>query len=191
MTSRLRMVSQRGSVMFTAFDFTWYTKNPLLAKEARSRAPSISILSVTGQSLLQRYFECDVDAGVRWIAEVIHAVNLHYINVLRVEPVAGPSTNKSERVAAVLEAVIAVIAFADPKAVFPPKIGLVTVFGNAAATVTSALRRLCAFLFLLVVLILGLRILLFLCTFLLWLSFLFFLLILLLLLCIHWRDDSE
>jgi hypothetical protein len=56
------------------------------------------------------------------------------INVLRVEPVAGPRVNESERIAAVLEAVIAVVGLGDTKRVLLSKIGLEFVCGNAATT---------------------------------------------------------
>ena len=78
-----------------------------------------------------------VNARKRCVAQVIHAVNLDHINVLRVEPVAGPRVNESERIATVLEAVIAVVAFADTKRVLLSKIGLETVGPNASTTVTS------------------------------------------------------
>src|SRR5208282_6593652 len=69
-----------------------------------------------------------------------------YINVLRVEPVAGPRVHESERIAPVLEAVIAVLGSADKKRVLLSKIGLEFVRGNAATIVTSgALFRLRAF----------------------------------------------
>jgi hypothetical protein len=76
---------------------------------------------------------------------------------LRVEPVAGPRVNESERITTVFEAVIAVVGLGDTKRVFASKIGLEAVSGNAATTVTSGLLcrllrlsrlgALCAFLF--------------------------------------------
>jgi hypothetical protein len=61
---------------------------------------------------------------------------------LRVEPVAGPWVDESERIAAVLEAAIIVIALAHTKPVFLSKIGPETVVGNAATTVTAGALRL-------------------------------------------------
>ena len=78
-----------------------------------------------------------IHARERCIAQVIHAVNLDHINVLRVEPVAGPRVDESEGIAAVLEAVIVVVALADTKRVLLSKIGLELVGWNAAPTVTG------------------------------------------------------
>jgi hypothetical protein len=87
--------------------------------------------------------ECNVDAGIRRVAQIIHAVNLDHKNILRVEPVAGPRVNESEPIATVLEAVIpAVIGLADTKPVFPSKTSLETVVGNAVTTVTTGALRL-------------------------------------------------
>src|SRR5271169_1684048 len=92
---------------------------------------------------LQVEAEHQVNARKRCVAQVIHTVNLDNINVLRVEPVAGPRVNESERIAAVLEAVIAVVGPADAKRVLLPKIGLKFVCWNAAATgITGVLLRL-------------------------------------------------
>ena len=89
--------------------------------------------------LLQPEAECNVDAGIHRIAQVIHAIDLDHINVLRVEPIAWPRVNESERIATVLEAAIpTVVALADAKRVFPAKIGLVTVVGNAATASIAA-----------------------------------------------------
>jgi hypothetical protein len=74
--------------------------------------------------------EGNVNAWVHRVAQVIHAVNIDDINVLRVEPVGGPRANKSERTAAALEAAITVVALADMERVFASKIGLATVVGN-------------------------------------------------------------
>jgi hypothetical protein len=89
--------------------------------------------------------ECNVDAGIRRVAQIIHAVNLDHKNILRVEPVAGPRVNESEPIATVLEAVIpAVIGLADTKPVFPSKTSLETVVGNAVTTVTMARCACCS-----------------------------------------------
>src|ERR1700685_2525409 len=92
---------------------------------------------------LQCEAESEVDAGKRCVAQVIHAVYLDNINVLGVEPIVGPGINESERVAAVLEAVITVIARAYTKRVLLSKVGLEFVCGNAAASLVSGvlLRR--------------------------------------------------
>jgi len=114
------------------------------------------------------------------VAQVIHAVNFDDINVLRVEPVVWPRVNEFEPVASVLEAAIpAVIGLADMKRVFPSKIGLETVFGNAATTgmlrLLSRLSLLCVFPFGLgALLLLGRGFFLLFCG-LLWLRFLLFL----------------
>ena len=89
---------------------------------------------------LQRYAELDVDAGICGVAQVIHAVNIDDIHILRVEPIAWPAADESERVSAVLEAVIAVIGLGHAKPVVGSKVGLVTVIGNAATTVLRWLR---------------------------------------------------
>jgi hypothetical protein len=108
---------------------------------------------------LQCDAECKVRARVHRVAKVVHAVNLNHKNVLRVEPVAGPRVDESERITSVLKAAIGVVALADAKRVFPSKIGLETVCGNTAPTVTtSVLHRLslpllCVLLFLLAVLV--------------------------------------
>ena len=86
--------------------------------------------------------ECKVDAGKRCVAQVIHTVYVDNVNVLRVEPVAWPRVDESERIASVLETAIAVVALANAKRVFPSKIGLETVCGNAATTVTTCALRL-------------------------------------------------
>src|SRR5579863_97027 len=84
--------------------------------------------------------ECDVDsnvnAGIHRVAKVIHAVDVDNIKVLRVEPVTWPRVNECERISAVFEAVIAVIALANSKCVFPSKIGPITVVGNAVTVTT-------------------------------------------------------
>jgi hypothetical protein len=74
--------------------------------------------------------EGNVNAWVHRVAQVIHAVNIDDINVLRVEPVGWPCADKSERIAAVLESAITVVALADMERVFASKIGLATVVGN-------------------------------------------------------------
>src|SRR5208282_4270485 len=86
---------------------------------------------------LQREAEYKVNAGKRRVAQVVHAVNLDHINVLRVEPVAGPRVPESEPIATVLEAVIAVVAFADMERVSSSKIGPEAIVGNAATAVTT------------------------------------------------------
>src|SRR5208282_228257 len=86
---------------------------------------------------LQREAEYKVDARERCVAQVVHAVNLDHINVLRVEPVAGPRVPESEPIATVLEAVVAVVAFADMEGVSSSKISPEAIVGNAATAVTS------------------------------------------------------
>src|SRR5208282_1518738 len=104
---------------------------------------------------LQREAEYKVNAGKRRVAQVIHAVNLDHINVLRVEPVAGPRVNESESIATVLEAVIPVIGLAHTKRVLLPKAGLETLGRNTAAAVAGSVPfLLCVFLFRLDVLLL-------------------------------------
>src|ERR1700728_3581408 len=83
---------------------------------------------------LQRDTEHEVHTRIARIAEIVHAAYFDHINLLRVQPVARPDRGESEPVAAVLEAVITIIAFADPKAMFAPEIGLEAVGGNAAST---------------------------------------------------------
>ena len=68
--------------------------------------------------------EFNVNAGIHRVAQVIHAANVDDINVLRVEPVAWPRTNKSERIATVLEAAITVIALVHTKRVSLSKLAL-------------------------------------------------------------------
>jgi hypothetical protein len=104
--------------------------------------------------------ERQVHARKTRVAQVVHAVNFDDINVLRVQPVARPGGFKSEPVAAVLETVIAIIAFADTKAVFASEIGLVTVGRNAAGS--GMLFVLCGLALLLRVFLFRLSILLFL-----------------------------
>ncbi len=115
------------------------------------------------------WLECEAERKVhareRCVAQVIHPVYLNHINVLRVEPVAGPRVNESERIATVLEAVIAVVGLGDTERVLLSKIGLEFVCRNAPATVTSGmllliLRGRLAVLFLLGVLFFRLRVLL-------------------------------
>ncbi len=84
---------------------------------------------------LQREAERKVHARIARIAQVIDAVDLDHINILRVEPVAGPRVNESEVVAAVLEAVISVVSLADAERVLLSKAGLVAVGGNTGAGV--------------------------------------------------------
>src|SRR5271165_667908 len=108
---------------------------------------------------LQRDAEHDVHARVVRVAQVVHAVNLDDKNVLRVQPVAWPHALKSEPVATILEAAIAVVGLADAEPVLLSEIGLVTVGGNAATTIFVGVLRLLFGLSLLVVLLL--RILLF------------------------------
>src|ERR1017187_7964701 len=135
----------------------------------------LAALLTTMDEPLFRNAECNVNARIHRVAQVVHAVNLDHKNVLRVQPVAWPQIYKFEPIAAVLEAMIpAVIGLTDAKPVFLSKLGLVPIFGNAATT--GMLRRLfgpglqCVFLFLLTVLVLLLHVLLFL------LGILFFLL---------------
>jgi hypothetical protein len=67
-----------------------------------------------------------------------YAVNFDNKNVLRVEPVAWPRVNESERIAAVLEAAIPpVVGLADTKCVFPSKVRPEPVFWNAATTAST------------------------------------------------------
>src|SRR5579863_1353006 len=82
---------------------------------------------------LQHDAEQQVHARIARVAQVVRAVNLNNINVLSVEPVARPDRLESEPIAAVLEAVIPVIVFADAKAMLASEIGLVAFGGNAAA----------------------------------------------------------
>src|SRR5208337_1987101 len=83
---------------------------------------------------LQRDAERNVHVWIVRVTQVVHTVNFDHINVLRVQPIARPDRLEPEPIAAVLEAVIAVIAFADAKAMFASEIGLVTVGGNAATS---------------------------------------------------------
>src|SRR5271165_899888 len=108
---------------------------------------------------LQVHAEGEVSPRIRGIAQVVHAVDFDHIDVFCVEPVARPCVNKSERVAAVLEAAVtAVIVPVDVKRMFPAKTGPETVIGNAAAVIARrALRLLRILLFLLIVLVLLLR----------------------------------
>lgn len=92
-------------------------------------------------SVLSDEAQFNVDAGIARIAEIIRAVYLDYKNLLSVEPVARPGVDESERIAAILEAAIIVIGPVDTKPVLLPKIGSVTVVGNAASIAT--LRLLC------------------------------------------------
>src|SRR5271165_2375820 len=103
---------------------------------------------------LQRDAEHDVHARVVRVAQVVHAVNLDDKNVLRVQPVAWPHALKSEPVATILEAAIAVVGLADAEPVLLSEIGLVTVGGNAATTIFVGVLRLLFGLSLLVVLFL-------------------------------------
>jgi len=68
-----------------------------------------------------------VNARKRCVAQVMHAVYFDNVNVLRAEPVAGPRVNESERIATVLEAVIAVVGMGDTKRVLLSKIGILCV----------------------------------------------------------------
>ena len=86
--------------------------------------------------------ECNVDAGIRRVAQVIRAIDIDNVNILRVEPVAWPCAHESERVTAIFEAAITVIALAHAKPVLLSKTGLETVVGNAAVTVTTGTLRL-------------------------------------------------
>src|SRR5580693_1920628 len=135
------------------------------ARATMARADHSLECQATTDGPLERDAEFDINARVHWIAQVINAVNVDDVNVLRVEPVAWPRANKSERIATVFEAVITVIPLVHTKRVSLPKVGLVTVVGNAVAT--GALRLLfrlslgCALLLLLCVLFLRLGILFF------------------------------
>src|SRR5579862_4522443 len=165
---------------------------------------------VHGWMALQRDTEHQVHARIARIAQVIHAIDLDHINVLRVEPVARPRALKPEPIAAVLEAVIAVIACAQAKGMVASNIGFVAVGGNAAAAcvfflllVPGLLGMLflpillfwpSTFLFLPRVFLIRLRGLFWLCLLLFFLRrlvFVFFLLVVLLLLCVHRNADSE
>ena len=154
---------------------------------------------------LQREAECKVNAWIYRIAEVIDAVDIHYIDVLCVQPVRRPHTYESERITAVRETVVPVIAFGDAEGVFAAKIGTEFVVGNAVVRsrraglgLLFALRR--GSLFRLgALLLLGSFLFLlwfgFLRLFLFWFSrvFLFVLVFLLvvLLLGVEWSGDSE
>src|SRR5580692_4385374 len=141
--------------------------------------------------------ECDVEFNVHTrihrVAQVIHAINVDDINVLRIEPVARPHANKSERIAAVLKVAITVIALVHAKRVSLSKVGFVTVVRNSAGALVLLCRPSfgCALLLLLCVLLLRLGAPLFLFRRLFWLSFLLgrfvfiFLLVVLLLLCVR------
>src|SRR5580700_9126448 len=171
---------------------------PPVAPESKRREPKNmgarrSQLSWSRPLATRDWLQCEaefkVNARVHRIAQVIHAVNLDHINVLGVEPIAGPHANESERITTVLEAVIAVLGLADTKRVLLSEIGLVPVCGNAVAVTSGVLPR-CALLGRLGVLLL-LR-----CRFF-WLrSFLVlgrfsFLFVLLVILCEHRNCDSE
>src|ERR1700691_2602949 len=89
-------------------------------------------LNLAYSRALQRDINREVDARIHRVAQVIHPVDLDHINVLRIEPVAGPRPAKAKRIAAVLEAATAEIALTDAKRVFAPKVGLVTIIGDAS-----------------------------------------------------------
>ncbi len=73
---------------------------------------------------LQGEAEREINARERCVVQVIHAVYLDNINVLRVEPVAGPRVNESERIATVLETVIAVVGLVTRNECRWPKLAL-------------------------------------------------------------------
>src|SRR5208282_5278330 len=73
-----------------------------------------------------------VHTRIHRVTQVIHTVDLDHINVLRVEPVAGPRAAKSKPITAVLEAATAEVALANAKRVFASEVGLVTLGWNAA-----------------------------------------------------------
>ena len=60
-----------------------------------------------GKGLLQGETQFNINAGIRRVAQVIHAVDFNDIYILRVQPVAGPCAGESEPISAVLEAVVA------------------------------------------------------------------------------------
>src|SRR5579862_2348082 len=161
-------------------------------------------------TVLHRDIEYQVHSWIARIAQVVHAVDFDNVNVLCVEPVARPGRLEPEPIAAVLEAVIAVVAFADAKAVFASEISLVSVGGNAAAAsvcfpllglgllgvlfLCSPFFRLGALFFLSRVFLFRLHGFLRLCLLLFFLRrlvFVFFLLLVLLLLCVCRNTDSE
>src|SRR5208337_4812344 len=113
------------------------------------------------------------------VAQVIHAVHVDNIDVLRVEPVAWPWVNKSEPIATVMEAAPPVVGLADTERVLPSKVGPVTVFRNAATTASTGSLFLLLLLLRMLLLLLVLFLLLLLLSMLLLLLVLFLLLLLL------------
>jgi hypothetical protein len=103
-------------------------------REPEEQTRAKSTLRLNRQTELQTETECYIYARIRGIAQIIDTVYFDDINVLCVEPVAGPRINKFEVITAVLEAMIVVIASADMKGVFASKVGLEPVIGNATAT---------------------------------------------------------
>src|SRR6202035_2174464 len=83
--------------------------------------------------------EFNIDAGIHRGAKVIHAADVDYENVLRVEPVVRPGGCESKPVTAVLKAVIIEIALVHTKRVFASKVGLVAVVRNASVVALGAL----------------------------------------------------
>src|SRR5271165_3724445 len=95
------------------------TKKKARAQEKNGPAPDHSQAGCVRRRSRTNWLQCEteykVDAREHRIAQVIHAVYLDHINVLRIKPVAGPRVNESERIAPVLEAAIAVVRLADTK----------------------------------------------------------------------------
>jgi hypothetical protein len=80
----------------------------------------------------------DAKAGMKTVVHVIAAIDIVDVNVIRVVPTHRPRVNEPERIAAVLEAPIVVVASVDVEAVAAAKAGAVMVVRNAAMIVTTA-----------------------------------------------------
>jgi hypothetical protein len=97
---------------------------------------------IVQRRLLQCDGECNVHARIHRVTQVIQAVDVDHKDVLRVEPVARPRINKSERIAPVFEAMTAVVGLGDTKRVLLSKVRLVAVVGNAASAFITCSSRL-------------------------------------------------
>jgi hypothetical protein len=80
----------------------------------------------------------DAKAGMKTVVHVIAAIDVVDVHIIRVVPTYRPRVNEPERIAAVLEAPIIVVASVDMEAVAAAKTGAVMVVRNAAMIVTTA-----------------------------------------------------
>src|ERR1700722_358974 len=76
-------------------------------------------------------------AGMDGVIHVVATAFVDNVNVVRVVPTVRPGINESERIAAIAEAVMIVVALVDVKVVSAAETGAIVLVRNAAMTATA------------------------------------------------------